>query len=64
MAVLCDIAKELKKTFRTFQIDHVLRVGLTFTIVIWSCSYLLIDSWHNTLLDISIAIVQNGWNGK
>ena len=47
MAVLCDIAKELKETFLTFQINHVLRVGLTFSIVIWPCSYVLLDSWYN-----------------
>jgi len=65
MAVLCDIAKELKETFLTFQINHVLRVGLTFSIVICPCSHLLLDSWYNMcLLDISIALVQNGWSGK
>jgi len=31
MAVLCKKAKELKGTFLTFQINHVLRVGLTFS---------------------------------
>ena len=47
MAVLCDIAKELKETFLTFQINHVLRLGLTFSIIIWPCSHLLLDSWYN-----------------
>jgi hypothetical protein len=37
MSILCDIAKELKETFLTFQINHVLRVGLSFSIVIWPC---------------------------
>jgi len=44
MAVLCKKAKELKGTFLTFQINHVLRVGLTFL------SFYLVNIFHHPAL--------------